>query len=188
VRACLSFWIALLALTASPAVDPRAESVTRKLDIIQGGKAKPGAVFVIASAELNAWARVKAPQVVTEGFRQPRIELGNNTANGFALIDFLKVRHGAGVETNWLLAKLIQGEKPVKVNARFQSANGRATVYLQRVEIGGLTVSGATLDFLIHTFFLPLYPNAKINEPFELADRIDRIDVTPANVRIYIKK
>jgi len=177
-----------MALTAAPTVDPRAESVTRKLDIIQGGKAKPGAVLVITSVELNAWARVKAPQVVPEGFRQPRIDLGNNTANGYALIDFLKVRHGAGVETNWLLAKLIQGEKPVKVNARFQSAKGRATVYLQRVEIGGLAVSGTTLDFLIRTFFLPLYPNAKINEPFELADRIDRIDVTPAVVRIYIKK
>jgi len=188
VRACFSFWIALLALTASPAVDPRAESVTRKLDIIQSGKAKPGAVFVITPAELNAWARVKAPQVVAEGFRQPRLELGNSTANGFALIDFLKVRHGAGVETNWLLAKLIQGEKPVKVSARFQSAKGRATVYLQRVEIGGLAVSGTTLDFLIRTFFIPLYPNAKINEPFELADRIDRIEVTPADVRIYIKK
>ena len=188
MRVCVSLWLALGALTAAPAVDPRAESVTRKLDIIQGGKAKPGAVFVITSAELNAWARVKAPQVVPEGFRQPRIELGNNTANGYALIDFLKVRHGAGVETNWLLAKLIQGEKLVKVNARFQSAKGRATVYLQRVEIGGLAVSGTTLDFLIRTFFLPLYPNAKINEPFELADRIDHIDVTPADVRIYIRK
>ena len=164
------------------------DAVGRKLEIIQSGKAKPGAVFVITPAELNAWIRVKAPEVVPEGFRQPRIELGNNTANGYARIDFLKVRHAAGIETNWLLAKLIQGEKPVQVSARFQSAKGRATVYLQRVEIGGLAVRGATLDFLIHTFFLPLYPNAKIDEPFDLADRIDRIEVTPADVRIYIKK
>ena len=143
---------------------------------------------MITPVELNAWARVKAPQEVPEGFRQPRIELGSNSANGYALIDFLKVRHASGVETNWLLAKLIQGEKPVKVSARFQSAKGRATVYLQRVEVGGLAVSGPTLDFLINTFFLPLYPNAKINEPFELEDRIDRIEVTPAGVQIYIKK
>jgi len=170
------------------AADPRAESVTRKLDIIQSGKAKPGAVFVFTSAELNAWARVKAPQVVPEGLRQPRLELGNNSATGYALIDFLKVRHGAGAETNWLVAKIIQGEKPVKVNARIQSAHGRATVYLQRVEIGGLAVSGGTLDFLIQTFFLPLYPNATINEPFELDYGIDRIEVTPVEARIYIKR
>ena len=180
--------LCFLIVTASPAADPRAAAVTRKLDIIQSGKAKPGAVFVFTSAELNAWARVKAPESVPEGLRQPRLELGNNSATGYALIDFLKARHGAGVETNWLLAKLIQGEKPVKVHARMQSANGRATVHLQRVEIGGLAVSGSTLDFLIHTFFLPLYPNAKIDEQFELADRMDRIEVTPAEARIYIRK
>ena len=60
-----------------------------------------------------------------------------------ALVDFLKLRKGAGEETNWLVTKLIQGEKRVKVTARIQSANGRATVTLQRVEIGGLAVSGS---------------------------------------------
>jgi hypothetical protein len=103
-------------------------------------------------------------------------------------VDLLKVRQGSGVETSWLVAKLIQGEKPVKVTARIQSAKGQATVYLGRVEMGGLAVSGTTLDFLIHTFFTPLYPNAKIDEPFELADRIDHILVTPTEARVYIKK
>jgi hypothetical protein len=137
---------------------------------------------------LNAWARAKVPSVVPQGVREPRLELGTNSATGYALVDFIKIRQGAGEETNWLVTKLIQGEKRVKVIARIQSAKGRATVYLQRVEIGGLTVSGSTLDFLIHTFFMPLYPNAKIDEPFELADRIDHIEVTPAAARVYIKK
>lgn len=170
------------------AADPQAARVARKLDIIQSGKAKPGAVYVFTVAELNAWARAKAPTVVPHGLRRPRLELGNNSATGYALVDFLKIREGAGIQTNWLIAKLIQGEKAVKVTARIQSANGRATVSLQRVEIGGLAVTGSTLDFLIHTFFLPLYPNAKIDEPFDLADRIDRIEVTPAEARVYIKK
>lgn len=169
-------------------MDPQAARVSRKLDIIQSGHAKPGAVYVFTPAELNAWARVKVPTVVPQGVRQPRLELGNNSATGYALVDFLKVRQGSGVETNWLVAKLIQGEKPVKVMARIRSANGQATVTLERVEIGGLGVSGSTLDFFIHTFFMPLYPNAKIDEPFELADRIDHIQVTPAAARVYIKK
>jgi hypothetical protein len=175
-------------LFAAAAVDPAAANVTRKLDIIQSGRAKPGTVFVFTSAELNAWARVKTPMVVPEGLRQPRLELGNGTATGHALIDFLKLQHGAGIETNWLVSKLIQGEKRVMASASIQSGNGRATVHLIRVEIGGLAVSGATLDFLIDTFFRPLYPDAKIDEPFELSDRVDRIQVTPADARVYIKK
>ena len=178
----------MLPLTASAAVDPAAANVTRKLDIIQNGRAKPGAVFVFTSAELNAWVRVKAPMVVPEGLRQPRLEMGNGTATGYALVDFLKLQHGAGIETNWLVSKLIQGEKRLMATASIQSANGRATVHLIRVEIGGLAVSGATLDFLIDTFFRPLYPDAKIDEPFELSDRVERIEVTPAEARVYIKK
>ncbi len=183
-----SILLLFLAAAVSQAADPRAASVTRKLDIIESGKAKPGSVFAFPADELNAWVRVKAAEAVPEGLRQPRLELGYNTATGYALIDFLKVRHGAGVETNWLVAKIIQGEKPVKAVARIQSARGRATVHLQRVEIGGLAVSGATLEFFIQTFLKPLYPNAKIDEPFELADRIDRFEITPTEVRVYIKK
>jgi hypothetical protein len=175
-------------LIASAAVDPAAANVTRKLDVIQSGRAKPGAIFVFTSAELNAWVRVKAPMVVPEGLRQPRLEMGNGTATGYALVDFLKMQHGAGIETNWLVSKLIQGEKRLMATASIQSANGRATVHLIRVEISGLAVSGATLDFLIDTFFRPLYPDAKIDEPFELSDRVDRIEVTPAEARVYIKK
>jgi hypothetical protein len=175
-------------LIASAAVDPAAVNVTRKLDIIQSGRAKPGAMFVFTSAELNAWVRVKAPMVVPEGLRQPRLEMGNGTAIGYALVDFLKMQHSAGIETNWLVSKLIQGEKRVMATASIQSAKGRATVHLIRVEVGGLAVSGATLDFLIDTFFRPLYPDAKIDEPFELSDRVDRIEVTPAEARVYIKK
>jgi hypothetical protein len=175
-------------LVAASAVDPAAANVSRKLDIIQTGRAKPGSVFVFTSAELNAWARVKAPMVVPEGLREPRLELGNGSATGYALVDFLKLQHGAGIETNWLISKLIQGEKRVLATASIETANGRATVHLVRVEIGGLAVSGATLDFLIDTFFRPLYPDAKIDEPFELSDRVDRIVVTPADARVYIKK
>ena len=178
----------LLAATLAVAADPRAESVAKKLDIIQSGKAPPGSVFVCTVADLNAWVKVKVPAVVPQGMREPRLELGNNTATGYALVDFLKVRQGAGVETNWLVAKLIQGEKPVKAIARIQSARGRATVHVVRVEIGGLAVSGSTLDFLIRTFLLPLYPNAKIDEPFDLANRVDHIQVTPADARVYIQK
>ncbi len=92
------------------------------------------------------------------------------------------------METNWLVAKLIQGEKLVKVRASIQSAHGQATVHVLQVEIGGLAVTGAPLDFLVQNFFLPFYPDAKIDEPFELADNVDRIEVTPAEALVYIRK
>jgi hypothetical protein len=169
------------------ATEPLAASVSRKLDLIESGRAKPGSVLRFASAELNAWVRTKAPEVVPDGFRQPRLQLGNGEATASALVDFLKVRDASGLGTNWLVAKLIQGEKLVTVRAGIQSAHGRATVHLLQVKIGDLEVSGATLDFLVDNFFRPFYPDAKIDQPFELADHVDRIEVTPAAAFVYIK-
>jgi hypothetical protein len=182
--------ILILVLTASAllqAADPTAASVSRRLDLIESGQAKPGAVFRFTPAELNAWVRAKAPTIVSDGFRQPHLVLGNGEASASALIDFLKVRHASGVETNWLVAKLIQGEKLVTAKATLRSAHGKATVHLLRVEIGGLAVTGAPLDFLVQNFFLPFYPNAKIDEPFDLAGDVDRIDITPAAALVYIR-
>jgi hypothetical protein len=170
------------------AADPVGVSVTRKLDLIESRKARPGSVFRFTSVELNAWVRVKAPAIIPEGFRQPRLALGNGEASATALIDFLKVRHASGVETNWLVAKLIEGEKLVMARASIRSAHGQATVHVLRVEIGGLAVTGAPLDFLVRNFLLPFYPDAKIDEPFELAGNVDRIEITPAAVVVYIRK
>jgi hypothetical protein len=170
------------------AADPVAASVSKRLDLIESGQARPGSVFRFTPAELNAWVRVKAPTVITDGFRQPQLVLGNGEATATALIDFLKVRHANGIETNWLIAQLIQGEKLVKARASIQSAHGRATVHVVRVEVGGLAVTGAALDFLVQNFFLPFYPEAKIDEPFDLAGNVDRIEITPAEARVYIRR
>jgi len=178
----------LASAVALSAADPQPMNVTRKLDLIESGKAKLGAVFRFTPAELNAWVRVKAPDIIHEGFRDPQLQLGNGTASASARIDFLKVRHAAGVETNFLIAKLIEGEKLVTVRATLQSAHGRATVHLVRVEVGGLAVTGAALDFLVRTFLLPFYPDAKIDEPFDLAGNVDRIVVTPVAALVYIRK
>ncbi len=174
-------------LIVAAATGPAA-AVRYKLDVIESGKARPGAVFTFTQDELNAFARSTLITVVPEGVRQPHVEIGAGTATGTAIVDFLKIRHAQGEQTPWLIAKLIEGEKYVKVSAGIQSAHGKATVYLQRVEISGLVVSGPTLDFLIRNFFMPLYPDAKINQPFDLADRIDRLEAAPGIARAYIRK
>ena len=89
-------------LLLAAALDPQAARVSRRLDIIQNGKAKPGTVYVFTAAELNAWARAKAPTVVPHGLREPRLELGQNSATAYALVDFLKMRQAqAKKPTGW---------------------------------------------------------------------------------------
>ncbi len=176
-----------IAFAATAPRDPLALSARHKLDVIQSGKAKRGSVFVFTLAELNAWGREEVLRLVPEGVRNPRLELGNGTASVFMYIDFLKVRRGKKLETGWLLSRMLEGERPLRVRATIQSARGRATVHLTSVTISGIPISGAALDFLVDTFIKPLFPDVKINQPFDLHDNVDRLEVTPAEARAVMK-
>lgn len=179
--------LALMALGVASETGP-ADAVRAKIRAIQDGKIRPGSVVVFNSRELNAYARGELPTVVPHGVREPRLELGQGAATGYALIDFLQLERGEGEQPPWILRKLIEGERPVKVDANIESAGGRATVRLKAVEISGIAVTGTTLNFLIDNFFIPLFPNAKINQPFELSRYVDRIEVGPGSARVILRK
>jgi hypothetical protein len=180
----------LLALAAAlplRAADPAFERAEKKLDRIESGHAHPGSVIVFTPAEMNAWASGRVPQMY-QGIRDPSVQLGLGTATGSAFVDFLKMRQGEGLATNSLIAKLIEGERPLKVSVQLESGHGRATARLTRLEISGVAVTGAPLDFLVNEFFLHLFPDAKVNQPFELHDNIESIELRPDGVRVTIKK
>ncbi len=180
--------VVVAAASILTAADPMYERAQHKLDLIASGQARPGSVTTFTPAEINAWARVSVPEAVPDGVRDPRVDLGFNTADGYALIDFLKIRQAKGETTNWLMAKMIQGERPVKVSVRLQSEHGRCTVELTQVEISNAVINSTLLDFIIKTFFLPLYPDAKIDEPFDLGYNIDRIEIRPQGINVTIAK
>lgn len=169
------------------AANPVLDRVDYKLNLIDSGRARRGSVILFTPAEMNAWARSRVPQMY-QGITDPSIQLGMGAATGSATIDFLKMRQGEGVATNPLIAKLIEGERPLKVSVQLESAHGRATAKLTRLEISGIAVTGAPLDFLVNQFFLKLFTDAKVNQPFELRDNIDRIELRPDGVRVTIKK
>lgn len=166
------------------AASPLAEAVDSKLNLIDSGHARRGSVILFTPAELNAWARARVPPMYP-GIRDPNITLSMGAATGFAMIDLLKMRQAP---TNPLLAKLIEGERPLKVSVQLDSAGGRATAKLTRLEISGIAVSGAPLDFLVNQFFLKMFPDAKVNQPFDLRDNIDSIQIRPDGVRVTMKK
>jgi hypothetical protein len=171
-----------------PAADQYFQSAEAKLDSLENNKAKPGSVIAFSLQEINSWARYKVPEIVPQGIRNQRVTLGTDAGTAYALMDFLKMRHAEGKATSWIMSRLIEGERPVTISIHMQSAGGYATVDLTRVEISGAAASGTVLDFLIKTFFLPLYPGAKIGEKFEIGYGIDRIDIRPTGVRVTMKK
>ncbi len=170
------------------AADPLYDRARKKLDMIEEGRAPRGSIVNFTVAEVNAWARVKVPEIVPEGIRDMRVEMGAGTASGYAIVDFLKMRQAEGATTGWFLSKLIEGERPLRVTVRLESAGGRCTVRLTGVELSNVSASQTVLDFLVKAFFIPLYPDAKINEPFELDYNMERIVVRPGVAKVVMKK
>jgi hypothetical protein len=161
-------------------------SVKRKLDLIESERLQPGSRVTLTSRELNAYVVNEAAEL-GPGVRDPRLQLGDSMATGTALIDFLKVRQAAGQPSGWVMTKLLGGERPVRVTARITSGSGRAVVDVDRVEISGVTIDGKMLDYLIQHFLIPQFPEAKVGRPFDLAHRIDRLEVKPDAVGVVLK-
>src|SRR5262245_5668692 len=154
------------------------QSAKRKFHTIDSKPPKPGTRIALTASELNAYVQTELPLVAPPGIRDPKVDLkGDNVATGRAMIDFLKLRSAQGKNTNWMMRKLLEGEREVAVTTRVNSGGGQATVYLQSVEVGGIQIQGAALDFIINNYLAPNYPDAKIGKPFALHKHVDKIEV-----------
>lgn len=178
---------ALLCAGTLRADDPAFERISMKLNLLSSGQASPGSVILFPPDEVDAWVRTRVPGRFP-GIRAPKVVLGTGNVTASAMIDFTKVLAGEGQPLNLALEKLFEGERPVRVIARIESSGGQAIVTPARVEVSGIAVTGSALDFLVKTFLLPLFPDAKVGQPFALDFGIDRVDVRPDGVRVAIKK
>jgi len=176
-------WLILAGLTALRGASSDYFSAQHKFDAIASDRLRPGARVTLSLGELNAWVAEEAPG----GVRNTRLAVSApGTAVGSALIDFDKLERSEGRQPGWIMSKLLEGERPVRVTARIHSGAGQATVLVDRVEISGVAIDGKTLQFLIDNVLLPLYPDAAIGRPFDLGHRIERLDVQPGGVTVAI--
>jgi hypothetical protein len=183
VRRTTFLGIILAAVAAWCAVSPDYLSAKRKFDLIESGRLRPGSRVDLTPRELTAWAAQAAP----DGVRDPQLKLvAPGVATGTAMVDFGRVQRAQGYQPGWLMSKLLEGERFVSVTAHIRSDNGTATVDVDRVQISGVEIDGATLDFLIRNFLLALYPDAAVGRPFALTHCIRKLDVQPGGVGVLI--
>lgn len=157
-----------------------------KLDLLSSGRALPGSVITFSPDEIDAWVRLRVPALYP-GLRGPKLVLETGSMTGSAMIDFAKVLEAHGKPLGMAGALMAGGEHPVQVAVRVESSAGRAVVTPTRVEVSGVAATGSVLDFMVKTFLLPLFPDAKIGQPFEVGLGIDRLDVRADGVRVTMK-
>jgi hypothetical protein len=166
-----------------------ADMAHQKFARLERADSRPGTHIDFSAAELNAWAQDEAAIYAPGATRNIRLDLSEGGATGSMLVDFLKLRKAAtGEEPGWLMKNLFAGERPVTVKVRFDSRNRRARVDVDRVEVSGVAIEGATLDFLIQNWLRPTFPDVKISQWFDLGFHVDRFTVHADGASIFIGK
>jgi hypothetical protein len=180
-------FLAFALYAAVPARSSGALSVSRKLDLIENGRFRPGTRVDFPIADLNAWFREEARDYFGGAVTNLRIETGYNAVTGYANIDFVKLRQATTVEApGWLMRNLFAGDRPVVVKLHFASEGGRARVDLDLVQISGVPIEGNALDFVVRNYVQPTFSDVKLSQWFRLADRVDRVSTTPAGASVLI--
>jgi hypothetical protein len=177
----------LAGLLSLAAATTAADIAHQKFARIENGKLPAGTRIDLSAAELDAWAADEARLYAPGAARNLHLQLSNGAATGAMLVDFLKLRKAAtGEDPGWIMRNLFAGERQVTVTGRFESHDRRARVDVERVEVSGVPIEGATLTFLIDNFLRPTFPDVKVDEWFALGFRIDRFTVSPAGVSVWI--
>ncbi len=162
-----------------------AQSAQRKFNAIANGRIPAGSSVLITAAELNSWVSAEAKAYFPEGLRNPRLEFADGEVTGRALIDLVKLRQAAtGEAPGWAAKNLFAGERPVTIAVRLASRDGQARVDIESVEVSGIQIEGRVLDFLIQNYLIPTFPEAKVNQWFGLAFRIDHITISPRGASV----
>ena len=115
----------------------------------------------------------------------PVLEFADGEVTGHALIDLVKLRQAAtGEAPGWAAKNLFAGERPVTIAVRLALRDGQARVDIESVEVSGIQIEGRVLDFLIQNYLIPTFPEAKVNQWFGLAFRIDHITISPRGASV----
>ncbi len=163
-------------------------SATAKMSRIAYDRAPRGSVIVFSAAELAAFARDQAETLAPAAIRDLQVLLSVGHADVSASVDFLKIRQAQGEADTWLMRQLLGGARPVRVRVALVSSNGRARVDVERVEVSGIPMEGKTLDFLIHHFVIPNFPDARVGEWFALQHSIDRITLRAGAAAVSMRR
>lgn len=158
-------------------------SANRKIAAIEKNRWPANGAVSFSVPELVALGMQQANQNLPGVVSKPQLELRSGAATATALVDFDKLEQLNGQKhsssTDWLVSKMLNGQREVSVSVDLTSGGGKMTVHPTKVSIGGVEVSGPTLDMLIKTFITPKYPDAVIDKPFVLPNHTDRIAVNP---------
>jgi hypothetical protein len=183
----VSIVLCLVALSAFPQTQSSGSSVERKLQYVEqnGNLQHPDPTpTVFTEGELNAYlaaGEVDFPQ----GVKSIRFHGRPGIVEAFTRVDFDAIT--ASRRSANPLLMLFTGTHDVHVVARAKGSGGMGEAHVESVEIDGVAVPRAALQFFVERYVTPKYPEVGLDSRIKLPNKIDTATVGDGTLTITQK-
>ena len=150
-------------------VSPKAaQSLQEKIDAIKKGEDnpdhQPGSSSVeLSEAELESYLLYSLKEDIPVQIDSADVQLGEDTVALDTQITF-----AANATGNPMVDALVGGTHNLFVKGKLAGAQGRGKFDLQEVRVDSIPVPNVLIQTLIKKYVKPKYPDADLNEPFDL--------------------
>jgi len=179
---------ALAAILPPASASPSYAQFKQKAAMIVDGKAAPGSRIVFSKPQIDAFLNEEAIQIIPGGVNGAHVELGYGRATGGASVNFVKLLQARGSPPGWLFTKMFEGWKTVGAAIRMESGGGRATIYLDRLDLSGVPVPNVLVDFIMRHFAQSYSHDICLGQPFALHHRIERLELAPGGFTVVMRR
>ena len=161
------------------ATEAAAQSMAAKLRILEsedGRSATSYRAVVVTENEANSYLKIHRPDL-PPGVHSPALRFEPEHVTGSADVNFEEFSRVYANPNDWgpkVMAAMFRGTQRVTATGKVQSSNGEATVKVETVTVGSMTVPPWLVDYLVQNYLQPKY-KVDLSRPLELPDHVRQI-------------
>jgi hypothetical protein len=162
---------------ATQAAAQALEAKLRTLQTVDAASAQSNSPVVITENEANSYLKVRSPEFLPPGVRDPAVRFSPEHVVGVADVNFEEFSRVYSNPNDWgpkVMAAMFKGTQHVSATGKVQSGNRQAKVQIESVTVGSMTVPSWLVDFVVENYLQPRY-KFDLSKPIPLPDHVTQI-------------
>ena len=176
-----------LAQEQAPVVNKEAaESAAAKIRLIEESSVSGHSFGTLrfSEEELNSYLHYEMESEFPPGVSKPRLKFQPGRTQGWAEIDFDKLKNASKNQPNSIMDYFLRGVHTLGVEGTLSGSGGTGQFHLETVSVDGFTMPRVVVDYLIEHYLKTRYPEVAIDRPFALPFPIDKLTVEMGSLEL----
>ncbi len=166
-------------------VSPKAaKSLQQKIDAVKSAEQNPhhkrgSSRIELSEGELESYLLYSLKEDIPAQIDTAGVQLGQDSISLDTQITFVSNATG-----NPMVDALVGGTHNLFLKGRLVGSQGRGKFDLQEIRVDGIPVPNILIQALFKKYVKPKYPDADLNEPFDLPYNIDGLKLEPGKATV----